>query len=682
MGRTPRAKSKSGSAEAGVPRRIEQLREAIRRHDYRYYVLNQPEISDAEYDRLMRELSALETAAPQLVTPDSPTQRVGGSPDRAFLPVRHAQPMLSLDNAFSEDELAAWHQRVEKGLDGGRPSYTVELKIDGVGLALTYERGQLRRAATRGDGTTGEDVSANAKTIRAIPLRLNGTAPTLLEVRGEVYMSREDFERYNAQASRQGGETFANPRNAAAGSLRQKDPHVTAGRPLRFFTHSYGTVSGLPCETHWDFLQEIKRLGLPITERAARCDSFAQVRQQCRRLEQLRERLGYDADGVVVKVNELALQRRLGMTHRSPRWAIAYKFPAHQATTQVLDVLHSVGRTGTVTPVARLKPVACAGVTISSATLHNYDEVKRLGLKIGDWVVIQRAGDVIPQVIKVLDSRRTGKERAIAPPARCPVCRGTIAREKEQEVAYRCINPSCPAQLARSVLHFGSREAMDIEGLGDAVVEALMARELLQDAADVYGLTERQLEALPLFAEKKAQKLVQAIQASRTRGLARLLYGLGVRHVGEKAALDLAEHFGSLERLAAATPEELSAIAGIGPVVAQSLRQFFQQPQTSRLLRKLEAAGVSATQARRAGPQPLAHLTFVFTGELSGMSRHEAEALVRQLGGTASSSVSRQTNYVVAGAASGSKLAKAKQLGVATIDEATFVQMTRGARHA
>ncbi|MBI4004309.1 MAG: NAD-dependent DNA ligase LigA, partial [Candidatus Omnitrophica bacterium] len=432
-----------------LAKQIEQLRETIRRHDYSYYVLSQPEISDAEYDRLIRQLQWFEAKAPSLITPDSPTQRVGGIPDEAFGPVRHASPMLSLDNAFSDEELHAWHERVVKGLQGREPTYTVELKIDGVSLAVTYERGKLVQAATRGDGATGEDVTANAKTIRAIPLRLKGSAPARLEVRGEVYMPTDAFARYNALASREGKETFANPRNAAAGSLRQKDPQVTASRPLRFFTHSFGRLSGLAFGTQWEFLQGCKALGLPVNEQAHRCTSFGEVEALCRRLERLREQLPFEADGVVIKVNELADQERLGLTHKSPRWAIAYKFAAQQATTTVLGVLHSVGRTGVVTPVARLEPVLCGGVTISSATLHNYEEVERLGVKVGDRVVIQRAGDVIPQVIKVIQSQRTGKERAITPPSRCPVCRGTVTKEKEAEVAYRCINPSCRAQLVR-----------------------------------------------------------------------------------------------------------------------------------------------------------------------------------------------------------------------------------------
>ena len=670
MSAAPR--SKSQHADRSPAERIERLRAQIRRHDYRYYVVNQPEVSDAEYDRLLQELQSLEASAPHLITPDSPTQRVGGVPDHAFRPVRHATPMLSLVNAFGEEELLAWHQRVVKGLPGQAPTFTVELKIDGVGLSLTYERGRLIQAATRGDGTTGEEVTANAKTVRAIPLRLQDEPPRRLEVRGEVYMARDEFRRYNEQASREGTETFANPRNAAAGSLRQKDPQMTAGRPLRFFTHSYGAVEGLRFATHWEFLQACQRFGLPVTEHGLRCRSFDEVLRHCRQLEQLRDRLKYEADGAVIKVNELVFQDRLGMTLKSPRWAIAYKFPAHQATTRVLGVIHSVGRTGTVTPVASLKPVSCGGVTISSATLHNYEEVARLGVKIGDWIVIQRAGEVIPQVMKVIESRRPKTARSIKPPARCPECGGVIAKEKEDEVAYRCINPSCPAQLVRSVMHFGSRAAMDIEGLGDVVVEQLVGRGLIHDAAHLYELTEADLLTLPLVAEKKAQKLLEAIRTSKARGLARLLYGFGIRHVGEKAARDLAEHFGSMDRLLEADRDALEAIPGIGPVVAEALAQCFRQPTTRKLLKKLEAAGVKMTEASGTGPRPLANMTFVFTGELSGMSRPEAEALVRRLGGTASSSVSKRTTYVVAGNSPGSKFAHAKQLGVAIIDEDQF----------
>ncbi len=658
---------------------IDELRQRIRHHDHRYYVLNQPEISDDAYDQLLRQLHALEAQAPELITPDSPTQRVSGTPDTLFRPVRHSSPMLSLDNAFTEDELQAWNQRVIKGLGEVRVSYAVELKIDGVSLALTYEDGLLVQAATRGDGTTGEEVTVNAKTIRAIPLRLHGPAPRRFEIRGEVYITLNDFLRYNEQASRRGEETFANPRNAAAGSLRQKDPRVTASRPLRFYTHSSGRVEGVQFASHWEFLELCQRLGLPVAGHAKHCRSFEETLAHGRQLLQLRARLPYEADGAVVKVNELAAHQRLGMTFRSPRWAIAYKFPAHEATTQVLDIVPSVGRTGTITPVASLSPVACGGVTISNATLHNYDEVDRLGIRIGDWVMIRRAGDVIPQVIKVIESRRTGNARAVQPPTRCPVCGGAIQKEKEDEVAYRCLNPSCPAQLVRAVLHFGSRAAMDIEGLGDVVVQALMEQRLIHEVADLYRLTESDLLQIPLFKEKKAQNLLAAIRRSRSRGLARLLYGLGIRHVGEKAARDLAHHFRSMKRLATAGEDQLQRVPGIGPVVAQATAQFFQQPSVRQLISTLEAIGVKMIEAvrPRTGTQPLANLTFVFTGELTQMTRADAESLVRRLGGQASSSVSRKTSYVVTGDAAGSKLTTARRLGVKIINEQQFRELTK-----
>jgi len=660
---------------AGLTARIARLRALIRRHDHRYYVLNQPEISDAEYDRLMRELVQLEERAPELVTPDSPTQRVGGISDEAFRPVRHGVPMLSLENAFDVEALRAWQRRVAKGLGGEIPSMTVELKIDGVGLALVYERGTLTQAATRGDGATGEDVTSNARTIRSIPLQLTGDPPRRLEVRGEVYMHREGFERFNARAKRQGGELFANTRNAAAGSLRQKDPRVTASRPLRFVVHSYGAVAGKEYGTHWDFLTACQRYGLPIMEGAAVYQRADEVVEACTTWAARRAQLAYEADGAVIKVNDVEAQKRLGMTHRSPRWAIAYKFPAHQATTRVLDVIASVGRTGAVTPVAKLKPVACGGVTISSATLHNYEEIDRLGVRKGDWVVIQRAGDVIPQIIKVIEHRRPRTTRAIDRPARCPECHGAVTKEKAEDVAYRCVNPACPAQLVRAILHFGSREAMDIEGLGEVVVEELVRRRAVRSVADLYRMTPKTLLALPLFAKKKAEKLIEAIRASRTRGLSRLLYGLGIRHVGERAAQVLAERFGSMPRLLQADAATLTAIPEVGPVMAASIVQAFTLASMRRLIKALQAAGVKLTEEAARGPKPLAGSTIVFTGELAVMSRSDAEAIVRQLGGHAAGSVSAKTTYVVAGRDPGSKFARAKQLGVTILDEAQFKQL-------
>ncbi len=658
-----------------IQHQLESLREQIRHHAHRYYVLDHPEISDAEYDQLIQQLKGLEVRSPHLVTSDSPTQRVGGIPHEAFRPVRHRVPMLSLDNAYEAQELVAWHDRVEKGLKQAAHTSTAELKIDGVGLSLTYERGMLTQAATRGDGQTGEDVTLNARTIRSIPLRLRGQAPRLLEVRGEGYMTLDDFTRYNHGASRRGGETFANPRNAAAGSLRQKDPQVTASRPLRFFVHSYGNVEGASFTTHWKFLDACKAFGLPVTEHARLCRTVEEVLAYCQRWESHRERLAYEVDGMVIKVNELALQQRLGITFKSPRWAIAYKFPAHQTTTKIIDVRASVGRTGTVTPVAKLQPVACGGVTISSATLHNYDEVERLGVQVGDWVVIQRAGEVIPKVLKVNGSRRNGSEKPVKIPTRCPACGGTITKEKEDEVAYRCVNPACPAQLVRRLIHFASREAMDIEGLGDVVAEQLVQQRLVHDIADLYQLTAPALLKLELFAEKKAENLLAAIGQSTSRGLARVLYGLGIRHVGEKASQLLAEQFGSMERLMDASEETLRGIPEVGPVMAAAIVGYVRQPATKRLIETLRAAGVKLTEDVTQGRKPLVGLTIVLSGELSSLSRAAAEALIHRLGGKAASSVSRKTHYVVAGQRPGAKYQRAKKLGVKILDEAQFKRL-------
>ncbi|HEX9779818.1 MAG TPA: NAD-dependent DNA ligase LigA [bacterium] len=668
-----------GSGREGLRGKSEALRDEIRRHDHRYYVLNQPAVSDAEYDDLMRRLRELEAQAPELVTADSPTQRVGGVPDAAFAPVRHATPMLSLENAFSEEALAAWHRRVLQALGSRDPgAYTVEPKIDGVGLALTYEAGVLARAATRGDGETGEDVTANARTIRAVPLRLRGEAPPRLEVRGEVYMTPEEFRAYNARAEREGGDVFANPRNAAAGSLRQKDPRVTAGRPLRFAVHSFGTVERASYGTQWEFLQACRALGLPLTARATRLMSFEDAAQTIRSLQAERQALPFEADGAVIKLDSIALQQRLGMTHRSPRWALAYKFPAHQAVTRVAGIEGSVGRTGTITPVAKLEPVACGGVTISSATLHNYDEVKRLGIKVGDRVVIERAGDVIPRVIRVRADARTGRERAVRPPRACPVCGGAVAREQEGDVALRCLNPSCPAQLKRRVLHFGSRDAMDIEGLGESVVDQLVERAMIRTVAEVYGLSAEPLAELEGFAQKKADNLLRAIAASKTRGLARLLVGFGIRHVGDKASRVLAERFGSLEALTSAGPEALKPLPDVGPVAAEAIARFFAQRETRTLVRALQRHGVRMTHTgspRRA--QTLAGRSFVFTGELPSLTRRDAATLVRAHGGEVLSSVSGKTDFVVAGTDAGSKLDRARRLKVRIIDESTLMNMTK-----
>jgi DNA ligase (NAD+) len=672
-----------------VRQEVEKLRQEIRRHDFLYYVEDQPEVSDAEYDRLLQRLKDLERQHPELISPDSPTQRIGGQVAEGFAPVKHRVPMLSLDNTYSVEDLRDWHGRVVRGLLADeKAEFSVELKIDGVGLALTYENGLLVQAATRGDGTTGEDVTANARTIRSIPLRLRGTGlPKVLEVRGEVYVTKEDFQNFNknlkdltemesrtSPGSPPSGGVFANARNFAAGSLRQKDPRLTAQRPLRYFVHSYGWVDGRNYKSHSDFLQDCQRLGLPVDPNAALCRSIDQVIDRCLSLQKERDRIAFDADGAVVKINAIAQQKRLGFTFKSPRWAVAYKFPAAQATTRINEVEMSVGRTGAVTPVAKLEPVECGGVTISNASLHNFDEIKRLDVRLGDTVLVERAGEVIPKVIKVILSKRTGQERPISVPDKCPVCGGKIAKSKEEDVLYRCMNTAaCPAQLEKSLLHFASRDAMDIQGMGEAVVEALLAKRLVKDLADIYLLSKDDLLKLEGFKDKKAENLLKGIAGSRRRTLDRFLYGLGIRDVGEKGAQLLARHFGSLSKIAKATEEDLMAIHEVGPVMAESVAAYFRQDAVRKLIEKFKALGIDPKEERKnAGPRPLEGKTVVFTGELKNFTRSEAERLVRELGGNASSSVSKNTSFVVAGESSGSKLKKARNLGVEVVDEEEF----------
>ncbi len=665
----------SPKASDSLRAELERLRREIRRHDHLYYVEARPEISDAEYDKLLKRVEAIEKERPRWITPDSPTQRVGGEAAEGFAAVRHAVPMLSLDNTYSADDLAEWHERVLKGLRAAeKPEFVVEPKIDGVGLALIYEKGALVRAATRGDGETGEDVTANARTIRSIPLRLEGKAPKRLEVRGEVYATKEDFKKHNRAVLKEDPEArFANPRNFAAGSLRQKDPRLTAQRPLRYLVHSFGAVEGVEYRSHWEFLDRCREMGLPVAPQAALCGDFAEAAARCQKLQKERDGLPFEADGCVIKVNDIAQQKRLGFTFKSPRWAVAYKFPAAQATTRVLDVEMSVGRTGAITPVAKLEPVECGGVTISNASLHNFDEIKRLDVRVGDTVLVERAGEVIPKVVKVISSKRTGGERPVAVPEKCPVCGGGIAKTKEEAVLYRCVNAACPAQLEKSLLHFASRDAMDVEGLGEAVVQELMSREKVADLADLYTLTKADLLELEGFKDKKADNLLKAVEASRKRTLDRFLYGLGIRDVGEKGALLLAETFGSLERLMDASLEDLTAIHEVGPVMAESVRSYFQQPAVRKLIEKFKKLGIVPRQpAPSKGPRPLAGKTVVFTGELRSFSRPEAERLTRELGGTPGSSVSKNTSFVVAGENPGSKYQKAQKLGVEVIDEEEF----------
>jgi len=658
-------------------KQIESLREQIRHHEYCYYVLNNPVISDYEFDKLVKQLEELENSHPEYITPDSPTQRVSSELTKEFKQVKHSKPMLSLDNTYSSDEIIDWEKRVLKFIKSGHFEFVVEPKIDGVSCALTYESGKLVYAATRGDGETGEDITANIKTIRSIPLVLIGkNVPEKFELRGEVFLEKKEFTRLNESLN--GEQIFANPRNAVAGSVRQKNPRITAERHLKFFVHSYGIIEGgKEFDTQYEFLAASGQYGLPVIGNTKLCGSIKEVIEYCSYWQNNREKLDYDIDGMVIKINSLCQQEAVGMTAKSPRWAIAYKFPAQQATTTVNNVIFSVGRTGVVTPVAELAPVECAGVTISNSTLHNFDEIKRLGLKIHDTVLIERAGEVIPKIIKVIESKRTGKEKEIKIPEKCPSCSGKIIREKEGVVAYRCINPLCPAQLIRGLLHFCSREAMDIVGMGDAVVEQLVSKKYVSDFADIYGLTKEKLLELELVKSKKADNLLSAIENSKSQQLSRLIYALGIRNIGEKAAITLAKKFGMLDKLMEMGVEELTQINEVGPVMAESIVMFFSQPDTAKLINKLRKYDVNMKEKtqKNSGPQVLLNKTFVFTGEMESMPRSEAENIVQELGGNAVSSVTKNTDYAVVGVNPGSKYRKAQQFNIKILTEQEFLKL-------
>ncbi len=658
-----------------IRNQIEKLRQVIRRHDHLYYAQAHPEISDTEYDALMRTLIDLEKQYPQFVTEDSPTVRVGGGIVSGFKPFSHKQKMLSLDNTYSIDELRQWHERVVKGLGRADIHYVAELKIDGLSANLTYQGGKLIHAATRGDGQTGEDVLSNVRTIREVPLVLfSKDVPSFIEVRGEVYVPVADFKKVNQERESAGEEMFRNPRNAAAGSLKLLDTAEVARRRLHFFAHSLGASTGFDGSTQWEFLRILKDWGLPTNPHAALCSGIEEVIAYCQRWHQERKSLAYEIDGVVVKVNGFHDQKGLGSTQKSPRWAVAFKFPAQQATTEVVAITMHVGRTGVITPTAELAPVECAGVIIRNATLHNFDEIKRLGVAVGDRVLIERAGEVIPKVVAV--THHAG-QKAFRIPRVCPACSGTVVKEKEEDVAYRCINPSCPAQLERGLFHFASRQAMDIEGLGEAVVAQLVSLGLVKDFADIYKLTKDDLLRLELFKEKKAANLLSAIEGSKVRSLSRVLFALGIRHVGEKAAYVLAQHFGSMDAILQATRDDFDALEEIGPVMAESLHAYFSLPQTKGLVAALRRAGLTMTEAleQKKKNTPLAGKIVVFTGEMHLFSRSEAERLARQAGARAASSVSRKTDFVVAGENPGSKYGLAKQLGVHIINEEQFKEM-------
>ncbi|KAF0156430.1 MAG: DNA ligase (NAD+) [Elusimicrobia bacterium] len=668
------------------------LRGEVRRHERLYYVLDRPELTDAEFDGLMRRLRELEASFPQYASEDSPARRVGGERSNTFAPVPHKVPMLSLDNCYSAEEFLEWNERVKKALGAEPYELAVEAKIDGLSCSIEYAGGRLVRASTRGDGETGEDVTLNVRTIGAVPLALptgDGTgasaaAPDDFEVRGEVYMDKADFEVLVGEAlaaakkepAKKERSLPVNPRNAAAGSLRQKDPAVTARRRLKFFAHSYGHLAaGAEPASHWDYLERCRELGFPVSSVRKLCAAAAEVVDFYKAHAEKRFSLPYEIDGLVVKVNSLKQQKRLGFTARSPRWAIAFKYPAQQAVTRVLGVEFSVGRTGAVTPVARLEPVKCGGVTIASATLHNFDEIVRLGLRAGDKVVIERAGEVIPKVVRADASARNGSEKEIVPPKACPSCSSELFRD-EEEVALRCVNPSCPAQLRRSLLHFASRDAMRIEGLGESSVDQLLAKGLLKNFPDIYRLKKEDLLALELFKDKKAENLLAEIARSKEQPLSRLIYALGVRHIGEKSGRVLAEHFKTMKAFMSAGTEELAKVPDVGPVVAEVIAEFLKSAATRAMIGELEALGLRMDEpARASSGGRLEGKTFVFTGELKSMPRSEAQAKVRELGGKETSSVSAKTSYVVAGADPGSKLAKALKLGVKVLTESEFLEL-------
>lgn len=661
-----------------VRQRVETLRREIEYHNYRYYVLDEPVISDAEYDALVAELQKLEAAYPELITPDSPTQRVGAPPSEAFAPVRHEVPMLSLDNAFTEADVLDFDRRVRERLEVDTIEYTAEPKLDGLAISILYENGMLTRAATRGDGFVGEDVTANVKTIRAVPLRLRSSGwPERFEARGEVFMPLEGFRKLNQWALEHGEKVFANPRNAAAGSLRQLDPRITARRPLSFYSYGVGFFprERLP-ETQAELLAKLREWGLPVSREIKVVVGVEGCLSYYRSLVSRRESLKFEADGVVYKVNRLAWQELLGYTARAPRWAIAHKFPAHEATTVVEAIEVQVGRTGILTPVAKLKAVQVGGVEVKSATLHNFEELRRKDIRVGDTVVVRRAGEVIPEVIKVIPEKRPPQSKPVEPPKTCPICGAEVVADPGGALIRCSGGLYCPAQLKAAIKHFASRRAMNIEGLGEKLIDQLLEKGLIRDVADLYALSQEQLAGLERMGSKSAQNLIRALENSKSTTLARFLYALGIREVGEVTAQLLAEHFQSLERLMAADEAELEQIPGIGPVVAKHIAAFFRQPHNLSVIQRLRQAGVH-WPSPETQPRPLAGKVFVFTGALSTMTREEAKARVEALGARVTDNVSKTTDYVVVGTAPGSKLDKARQLGVTIIDEGGFLELLR-----
>ena len=679
--------------------RIQQLRNEIRRHDYLYYVLAGPEISDTEYDRLLRELGALEKEHPKLLSSDSPTQRVGGEPVEGFAKITHRAPMLSIDNTYSLDELREFDKRVAKALGGADYEYLTEPKIDGVAVSLRYEGGSLVLAATRGDGRTGDDVTSNARTIRSIPLRLadrtgrGGAAiPAVVEVRGEIYWPRDEFAAFNARRAAAGEETFANPRNGAAGTLKQLDRKAVAERGLAFIAHGFGQVEPMPAGRASALMEMLRAWGVPTSPYASLCKTIDEVCAVIDDWAGRRYELAYEMDGMVVKVDSLAQRQALGQTSRYPRWCIAYKYEAERAETVLRKATFQVGRLGTITPVAHFDPVQLAGTTVSNASLHNFDQIQRLDLRTGDTILVEKAGEIIPQVVQVVTARRPKNARRIKPPGKCPVCRGEVGRD-EGGVYIRCLNPECPAQLKERLRFFAARTQMDIETLGPAVIDKLVDEGLVKHFADLYGLKESDLIGMELsrhtdkktgktviqrLQRKSTDNLLTAVAASKGRGLARLLAGLGIRHVGGRAAELLSRHFGDVDAIAAADEAELAEVEEIGPVIAASVRQFFASAQAREIIRSLKAAGVKMTgerPTRAAAPLPLAGKTIVVTGTLANYTRGEIEETIKKHGGRAASSVSRKTDFVLVGEDPGSKADKARALGVSVIGEQEFRRM-------
>lgn len=659
-------------------KRIAQLRDEIRQHDHAYYVLAQPVISDREYDELFAELQKLETAHPELITPDSPTQRVGGAPLPEFRQVRHAAPMRSIDNTYNEAELRAFDERVRKGLGGDHYHYVIDPKIDGVAISLRYEAGALVLAATRGDGTTGDDITQNARTIRAIPLKLKPDGhmiPDVLEVRGEVFWPLTEFRKFNEARAAAGEPLFANPRNATAGTLKQLDPRIVGKRKLSFVAHGFGEIAPLPADTQWQLFELFKGWGIPISPYLRRVDSIDAVIEQVHFWDKKRFELEYATDGLVVKIDRLDQRDLLGMTTRSPRWCIAFKFAAERARTKLRSVRFQVGKLGTITPVANLDPVLLAGTTVKSASLHNFDQIERLGVRIGDIVFVEKAGEIIPQVVEVDLESRTSDVKPIQPPPHCPECNEPTVRD-ENGVFLRCVNPACPAQIKERLRYFCGRDQMDIEGMGPALVDQLVDSKLVHEFADLYRLVNRWMELINLerMGTKSAENLLDAIEKSKARPLARLVAALNIPHVGVSTAALLAEQFGTIDHLMEARMDTLQEIEGIGPELAQSIHTFLNSESGKHTIQALREVGVNMTQPKRemAGPQPFAGKTIVVTGTLERFGRKEIQDLIASLGGKSAGSVSSKTDFVVAGADPGSKLAKAESLGVEVIDEAEF----------